>query len=194
MLNELATQIYDYVAERIQDNYSPTVREICTDLGIKSTSTVHKYLNMLIEEGLLEKDSGLNRAIRLPNSGHSAQVPILGKVAAGVPITAIENIEGYLPFSGLHSNVKDFFALRVQGGSMINAGILDGDYIIAKRTSYAENGQMVIAMIEDEATVKTFYKENGHFRLQPENDTMQPIISEQVVILGRVIGLVRNYE
>ena len=137
MLNELATQIYDYVAERIQDNYSPTVREICTDLGIKSTSTVHKYLNMLIEEGLLEKDSGLNRAIRLPNSGHSAQVPILGKVAAGVPITAIENIEGYLPFSGLHSNVKDFFALRVQGESMINAGILDGDYIIAKRTSYA---------------------------------------------------------
>ena len=194
MLNELATQIYDYVEERIQDNYSPTVREICTDLGIKSTSTVHKYLNMLIEEGLLEKDSGLNRAIRLPNSGHSAQVPILGKVAAGVPITAIENIEGYLPFSGLHSNVKDFFALRVQGESMINAGILDGDYIIAKRTSYAENGQMVIAMIEDEATVKTFYKENGHFRLQPENDTMQPIISEQVVILGRVIGLVRNYE
>ena len=194
MLNELATQIYDNVAERIQDNYSPTVREICTDLGIKSTSTVHKYLNMLIEEGLLEKDSGLNRAIRLPNSGHSAQVPILGKVAAGVPITAIENIEGYLPFSGLHSNVKDFFALRVQGESMINAGILDGDYIIAKRTSYAENGQMVIAMIEDEATVKTFYKENGHFRLQPENDTMQPIISEQVVILGRVIGLVRNYE
>ncbi len=194
MLNELATQIYDYVTERIQDNYSPTVREICIDLGIKSTSTVHKYLNMLIEEGLLEKENGLNRSLRLPNNGHSTQVPILGKVAAGIPITAIENIEGYLPFSGLQANVRECFALRVQGESMINVGILDGDYIVAKRTSYAENGQMVIAMIEDEATVKTFYKENGHFRLQPENDTMQPIITKQVTVLGKVIGLVRNYE
>lgn len=194
MMNDLADRIYDYVKERIQDNYSPTVREICADLGIKSTSTVHKYLNVLIENGLLEKDDGLNRALRLPNGGHAAQVPVLGKVAAGQPITAIQNIEGYIPFAGVRGSYKDLFALRVQGESMINVGILDGDYIVARRTPYAENGELVVALVEDSATVKTFYKEDGHYRLQPENDQMEPIIVGEVMILGRVIGLVRNYE
>lgn len=194
MMNDLSAKIYDYVKERIQDNYSPTVREICTDLGIKSTSTVHKYLNVLIDNGLLEKDEGLNRALRLPNGGHSTQVPILGKVAAGQPITAIENIEGYLPFTGIRGSYKELFALRVQGESMVNVGILDGDYIVARRTPYAENGELVVALVDDGATVKTFFKENGHYRLQPENDHMEPIIVNEVMILGKVIGLVRNYE
>lgn len=194
MLNELAVQIYEYVAQRIQDNYSPTVREIGMALGIKSTSTVHKYLNMLIEEGLLEKEEGLNRALRLTNSDHFTRVPVIGKVAAGQPITAIENIEGYVSFAGGTADAKDVFALRVRGDSMIDAGIFDGDYIVARRTPYAENGQIVIALIEDSATVKTFYKEDGHFRLQPENDRLDPIIVDEVSILGKVIGLIRNYE
>ncbi len=194
MLNPVALEIYEYVARRIQDNYSPTVREICADLGIPSTSTVHRYLNILVEQGLLEKDSGLNRSLKLPVSGRSVKVPVLGKVAAGQPITAVENIEGYVPFSGLRGSSSDVFALRVAGESMINAGILDGDTIIARKTSYAENGQMVVALVEDGATVKTFYQEKGHYRLQPENDHMEPIICQEVLILGRVIGLIRNYE
>lgn len=193
-MNTIALQIYEYVSARIQDDYCPTVREICQDLGIKSTSTVHKYLNLLVERGLLEKADGLNRSLRLPGNGHSARIPVLGKVAAGVPITAVENIEGYIPFSGIRGSSKEVFALRVQGESMINAGIFDGDYIVARRTSYAENGQMVVALVEDGATVKTFYKEHGHYRLQPENDYMEPIIAAEVMILGKVIGLVRNYE
>ena len=194
MLNSLASEIYEYVARRIRDNYSPTVREICADLGIPSTSTVHRYLNLLVEQGLLEKDSRLNRSLKLPMSGHSARIPVLGKVAAGQPITAVENIEGYIPFSGLRGSSDEVFALRVAGESMINAGILDGDIIVARKTAYAENGQMVVALLDDSATVKTFYQEKGHYRLQPENDCMEPIICQEVLILGRVIGLVRNYE
>ena len=194
IMNTIALQIYGYVSERIQDDYCPTVREICHDLGIKSTSTVHKYLNLLVSQGMLEKADGLNRSLKLPGNGHSARIPVLGKVAAGLPITAVENIEGYIPFSGISGSAKEVFALRVQGESMINVGIFDGDYIIARQTAYAENGQMVVAMIDDSATVKTFYKEKGYYRLQPENDYMEPIIAADVLILGRVIGLVRNYE
>ena len=142
----------------------------------------------------MEKDSGLNRSLKLPVSGHSVKVPVLGKVAAGQPISAVEIIVFYVPFSGLRGSSSDVFALRVAGESMINAGILDGDTIIARKTSYAENGQMVVALVEDGATVKTFYQEKGHYRLQPENDHMEPIICQEVLILGRVIGLIRNYE
>ena len=191
MLPALAEQIYRYVTERLQDGYTPTVREIGEDLGIKSTSTVHKYLNMLVKEGLLEKEKGLNRSLHLPVNGHTAQIPIVGKVAAGIPITAVENIEGYLPFSGLRGSEDALFALRVAGESMINAGILDGDYIVARKTEYAKNGEIVVAMIDDSATVKRFFKEDGHFRLQPENSSMEPIYADEVTILGKVISLYR---
>ncbi len=193
MLPLTAERIYEYVAGRIRDDYCPTVREICADLGIKSTSTVQKYLNLLVEQGLLERENGLNRALRLPGNGHTARIPILGKVAAGQPITAVENIDGYIPFAGLRGSDDEVFALRVEGESMINVGILDGDHVIARRTAYAENGELVVAMVGDGATVKTFYKEAGHYRLQPENDHMEPIITREVLILGKVIGLVRNY-
>ncbi len=193
MLHETAKRIYDYIKLRSVDDIPPTVREICRDLNIKSTSTVHKYLNQLCEEGLIEKQGGQNRTIKLPHK-HAASVPVMGVVTAGLPITAVQNIEGYVSFSGYRGNPDDLFALHVRGESMKDIGILDGDVVIVKRTPVAENGEIVVAMIEDEATVKRFYKENGHFRLQPENDAFDPIIVDQVVILGRVIACIRSYE
>ena len=158
----------------------PSVREICAQLGIKSTSTVHRYLSSLQEKGLIQRDAGRNRCIRLPGET-AAQVPILGMVTAG-----------QLPFP-LKGSTEGVFALRVRGESMVNAGILDGDYVIARQTQTADNGEIVVAMIDEEATVKRFYKENGHYRLQPENDRMAPIYTDHVAILGRVIGLQRSY-
>lgn len=193
MLHDLANKIYQYILSRSSDDIPPTVREICADLGIKSTSTVHKYLNELCEEGLIVKQDGQNRTIKLPHKS-AVTVPVLGTVTAGTPITAIENIESYISFSGYRGNPSELFALKVRGESMINAGIFDGDTLVVRRTPYAENGDIVIAMIEDEATVKRFYKEKGHFRLQPENDTMDPIIVDEVSILGRVIACIRVYE
>ena len=193
MLHETAKRIYDYIKLRSVDDIPPTVREICRDLNIKSTSTVHKYLNQLCEEGLIEKQGGQNRTIKLPHK-HAASVPVMGVVTAGLPITAVQNIEGYVSFSGYRGNPDDLFALHVRGESMKDIGILDGDVVIVKRTPVAENGEIVVAMIDDEATVKRFYKENGHFRLQPENDAFDPIIVDQVVILGRVIACIRSYE
>ena len=166
----------------------PSVREICAQLGIKSTSTVHRYLSSLQEKGLI---AGRNRCIRLPGET-AAQVPILGMVTAGQPVLAVESLEGYLPFP-LKGSTEGVFALRVRGESMVNAGILDGDYVIARQTQTADNGEIVVAMIDEEATVKRFYKENGHYRLQPENDRMAPIYTDHVAILGRVIGLQRSY-
>ena len=193
MLHDTAKRIYDYIKLRSVDDIPPTVREICRDLNIKSTSTVHKYLNQLCEEGLIEKQGGQNRTIKLPHK-HAASVPVMGVVTAGIPITAIENIEGYVSFSGYRGNPDDLFALHVRGESMKNIGSLDGDVVVVKRTPVAQNGEIVVAMIEDEATVKRFYKEDGHFRLQPENDEFEPILTDQVVILGRVIACIRSYE
>ncbi len=192
-MNPKALQILNYIRDRIDDGLPPSVREICAALDIKSTSTAHKYLGELQERGLIEKSSHLNRAITLPDD-RSIRVPLVGTVTAGQPILAVEEIEGYIPFRSRSLHSKDLFALRVRGESMINAGILDGDIVIIRRTPAAENGDIVVALVEDEATVKRFYKEAGHYRLQPENDTMEPIIVDSVSILGRVISLVREYE
>lgn len=192
-LNPKALQILEYIRDRIDDGLPPSVREICAALDIKSTSTAHKYLGELQERGLIEKSSHLNRAITLPDD-RSIRVPLVGTVTAGQPILAVEEIEGYIPFRSRSLHSKDLFALRVRGESMIDAGILDGDIVIIRRTPAAENGDIVVALVEDEATVKRFYKEAGHYRLQPENDTMEPIIVDSVSILGRVISLVREYE
>lgn len=192
-LNPKALQILDYIRDRIDDGLPPSVREICAALDIKSTSTAHKYLRELQERGLIEKGSRLNRAITLPDE-RSVRVPLLGTVTAGQPILAVEEVEGYIPFRSHSLRSSDLFALRVRGESMIQAGILDGDIVIIRRTPAAENGEIVVALVEEEATVKRFYKENGHYRLQPENDSMEPIIVDSVVILGRVISLLREYE
>lgn len=191
--------VYEYICTVIRKNgYSPSVRDIKAALGIKSTSTVHSYLERLEAKGYIVKEQGKSRTLRtLENEAGTApvRVPIIGQVAAGLPILAEENIDGFVNFcvpSG--TNVHELFALRIKGHSMIDAGIMDGDVVIVSRTSYVENGDIAVVLIEDEATVKTFYRENGHFRLQPENPTMKPIISRDVSILGRVIADVRLYD
>ncbi len=194
MLNEKATNIYKFIKDSIENGYAPTVREICAALNIKSTSTVHRYINLLIEEGYIEKKDNSNRAIKLKGNDSGVIVPVVGNVAAGVPITAIENITDYVSFTSDQTYSNPLFALKVKGESMINAGIYDGDLIVVEQMNYAENGDIVVALVDNEsATVKTFYKENGHFRLQPENDTMEPIIAENVEILGKVRALIRYF-
>ena len=194
--DSLKQEILQFITEQVQDGIPPTVREIGSALGIKSTSTVHKYLVELEEEGYIQRGNKLNRAIRLnePAASSTVQVPLLGTVAAGEPILAIESVEDYIPFAADGRNARDYFALRVKGESMINAAILDGDIIVSRRTSVAENGEIVVALVDDSATVKRFYKEKGHFRLQPENDTMDPILVDDVSMLGKVVAVIRNYE
>ena len=178
--------------QRAQDGLPPTVREICAATGIKSTSTVHACLRVLEENGLISRESGLNRAIRLPGES-VVRVPLLGRVTAGQPILAVEEVEEYVPYSGKGFEPGDLFALRVSGSSMIGAGILDGDVVIVQKTPDVRNGDIVVALIGDEATVKRFYKENGHFRLQPENDAFEPIIVEECSVLGKVVSLLRYF-
>ncbi len=190
--------VYDYIATAITENgYAPSVRDIENALGFKSTSTVHMYINRLEEFGLIRKNDGKSRAITLTGVSPTGKnkVPILGKVTAGAPILASQNFEGYVDFvtESKKYDSKNLFALKVSGVSMIEAGILDGDYVIVDRCDYAENGDIIVALIEDEATVKTFYKENGHFRLQPENSTLEPIIVKEMSVLGRVIASIRFY-
>ena len=191
-LNEKQQKVLMFLKERAQDGVPPTVREICAAAGIKSTSTVHAYLKLLEEEGYISRQSGLNRAIRMPGE-NVARVPLLGRVTAGKPILAIEEVEEYVPYSGGGYNPGDLFARRGVGDSMINAGILNGDIVIVRKTPTAENGEIVVALIGDEATVKRIYCEKGHIRLQPENDAYEPIIVDEVVVLGRVISLLRNF-
>lgn len=194
-LNERDRKIYEFTVERIGQGCPPTVREICRELNIKSTSTVHRSLEKLVEEGYLEKQgTNLNRSVKL--AGDSAmKVPVIGTVTAGQPITAIEDITGFISFTPNKNYSGKLFALKVKGESMINAAILDGDTVIVEQTQYAENGQIVVALVDnEEATVKRFYKEKGHYRLQPENDSMEPIISDSVSILGRVVAVYRSIE
>lgn len=187
-------KIYDYIVKSVSENgYAPSVRDICRDLGYKSTSTVHMYLNRLDLLGYISKEDGKSRAVKLiGDTPRVSAVPLLGVITAGEPILAEENREGYVGYAGdLPSD--SLFALRVKGESMIEAGILDGDIIIAHKTCYAESGEIVVALIENEATVKRFYRENGYYRLQPENSEMQPIIVDEVLILGKVVAVQRNY-
>ena len=194
MLNEKAKQIYRFICDRLEGGYAPTVREICAGLGIRSTSTVHKYINLLVADGYLEKMDNQNRAIKLRGS-NAVRVPLLGTVTAGQPITAIENITDYLSYVPDKHYSGQLFALNVRGESMINPGIFDGDIVIVEQCETADNGEIVVAMVNgDEATVKRFYRENGGFRLQPENDSMEPIYVKEAAILGRVVALLRYFE
>lgn len=192
-MKEICRRIYEYIKDELAYEGSPSVRDICAALDIKSTSTVHRYLNELEEAGLIVRSGNKHRYITLTDAP-TAQVPVLGAIAAGQPITAVEDIEGYIPFSDFSGDHRDLFALRIRGESMINAGILDGDIVILRQTPVAHNGQIVAALIDDEATLKRFYKEDGHFRLQPENDTMEPILVDQVTILGVIVASYRRYE
>jgi repressor LexA len=187
-------KVYDYIAKSIRENgFGPSVRDICRDLNYKSTSTVHMYLNRLDTLGYIKKEDGKSRAISVNDDMPPVTaVPILGTVTAGQPILAVENFEGYVGYIG-NPNSDGMFALRVKGESMIDVGILDGDMIIAEKTCYAENGEIVVTLVENEATVKRFFRENGHYRLQPENSTMSPIIVDEVMILGKVVAIQRSY-
>lgn len=200
-LKEKERAVYDYIIDTIKRRgYSPSVRDIQTALGIKSTSTVHSYLNVLEHKGYIQKEQGKSRTIRVdlvetPTSRRSVKVPILGQVAAGVPILAEENHEGYVDFPLVKASYasKTLYALNVKGDSMIEDGILDGDIVVVEKRSFADNNEIVVAMIDDEATVKRFYQENGVFRLQPANSAMKPIIVREVAILGVVIANLRFY-
>ena len=192
-LNEKQQKVLAFVKERLQDDIPPSVREICDATGIRSTSTVHAYLKRLEDEGYISRRSGLNRAIRLPGE-NVTRVPLLGRVTAGMPILAVEEVEDYVPFSGgSQYPAGELFALRVSGTSMINAGILDHDVVIVRRCNNAQNGDIVVALIGDEATVKRIFVEKDHIRLQPENDAFEPIIVKEVTVLGKVISLVRYF-
>lgn len=193
-INEMQRKIYDFLVERSSDGVPPSVREICAAVGLKSTSSVQAHLDVLEREGYIMRDPLLKRSIRIVGQADNIiQVPIIGTVTAGMPILAVEAIEGYFPYTGRVSADKQLFALHVKGESMIEAGILDGDLIIAERTPFARNGDMVVALVDDSATVKTFYKENGHFRLQPKNEAFDPIIVDEVAILGKVVASMRYY-
>lgn len=185
----------------VSHGYPPTVREIATNIGVSSPATVQAHLDSLANKGYIKKGSNKNRTIELmvdnefiPKNEEVIEVPLLGKITAGNPIEAIENPNEYFSLPAyLVPKDKEVFTLNVSGDSMINAGILDGDIIIVERKNTARNGEIVVAMTEDnEVTLKTFYKENGHIRLQPENDTMDPFIFDNVFILGKAIGLYRK--
>ena len=196
-LNVQDKRVFDYLKEQIREKgYPPSVREICAALGFKSTSSAHQYIARLAEKGYIDKGDLKTRAIKIVGDEPTISIPIVGKVAAGEPILAQENIEDYFSIGESffsQSDLKnDTFVLKVQGESMINAGINNGDYIIVTRQDTARNGQIVVAMIDGDATVKTFYKEKDHVRLQPENDTMEPIIVNDVQIVGKVVGLFRK--
>ena len=188
-------RILDFIRREIEEKgYPPSVREICAAVGLKTTSTVHAHLNQLEKQGLIRRDPTKPRALEvLDNSvARARSVPLVGKVTAGLPILAIENIEDYL---SLPTNAlgEGLFCLRVQGESMIDIGILDGDVIVVRQQSTAENGEVVVAMIEDEATVKRIYYEPHRVRLQPENRYMEPIYAPSVQVLGKVVALWRQF-
>ncbi len=192
-------RVLDFINETIDEQgYPPSVREICAALNIKSTSTAHMYVERLAAKGFIQKLAGKSRAIKKSedenDNGKKYRVPLVGQVAAGIPILATQNLEGYITYTSNKSyNEEELFCLHVKGESMIEAGILDGDLVIVEQRSVAENGEIVVALVEDEATVKRFFKENGRFRLQPENHTMDPIIVDDVAVLGKVVALVRHY-
>ena len=188
-------RIYDYIRSYIREaGYPPSVREICEAVGLSSPSTVHGYLKRLEQKGWIIKDDLKKRAIRLPEEKEEViSVPLIGTVAAGTPILAQENCVDHFALPARFAGSNELFMLKVQGDSMINAGILNGDYVIVERRQTAENGEMVVALLDDSATVKTFYREKDCIRLQPENDSLEPIFTREVSILGVVTGVFRKY-
>ena len=209
-LNKREKAILKFIEKSVEEKgYAPSVREIGKAVGLSSTATVHGYLARLQEEGYIKKENNKGRTLKLikNSSGTTVEerakkdfyaerelvdVPLVGKITAGAPILAVENITDTFPIPIDFVGNSDSFMLTVRGESMIEAGILDGDYILVRKQNNATNGQIVVALIEDEATVKTFYKEKGHIRLQPENSTMDPIIVPDCKILGKVIGVFRK--
>ena len=199
---ETQDRILAYIQSEIRERgYAPSVREIGEAVGLRSTSTVHGHLMRLEKKGLLRRDAMKPRAMGLSpelsaseDASYDAvrRLPVVGHVAAGQPILAEENIEEEMPVPAGLMGAGEHFILRVRGDSMIEAGIFDGDYIVVRKQPDEQNGEIVVALVEDSATVKRFYKENGHFRLQPENSTMEPIIVESVSILGKVVSLLRR--
>ena len=187
-------------SEILSKGYPPAVREICEAVHLKSTSSVHAHLETLEKNGYIRRDPAKPRAIEIVDDSFNisrreiVNIPIVGTVTAGQPILAVENIEGYFPIPMDYMPNTETFMLKVKGDSMINAGIFDSDYIIVQQQSHAQNGDFVVALIEDSVTVKTFYKEKDYYRLQPENDYMSPIIVPEVEILGKVIGLFRTFK
>ena len=197
-ISKKQSEILEYIKEQIlEKGYPPAVREICEAVHLKSTSSVHSHLESLEKNGYIRRDPTKPRTIEILDDDFAltrrelVNVPVIGTVAAGTPILAEQNIEDYLPIPAEILPNKEVFMLKVKGNSMIEAGIYNGDKVIVAKQPNAENGDKVVALVDDSATVKTFYKENGHFRLQPENSSMDPIILDQVEILGKVIGLFR---
>ena len=199
-ISDKQQQILDFMKDEIlTKGYPPSVREICEAVHLKSTSSVHSHLETLEKYGYIRRDPTKPRAIEIVDDGfqmvrrETSSIPIIGTVAAGQPIFAQQNIEGYFPIPAdfIPSGTGDTFVLKVKGESMINVGIFDGDHIFVQQCSNVRNGDIVVALVDDSATVKTFYKENGHIRLQPENDTMDPIIVQDCKILGKVFGVFR---
>lgn len=193
-------EILEYIKEQIlHHGYPPAVREICAAVNLKSTSSVHAHLETLEKNGYIKRDPTKPRAIEIIDDEFNmtrrdmVNVPVIGTITAGAPILATENIEGYFPVLADNLPSGEMFMLHVKGESMINAGILDGDRVIIRMQPDAANGDMVAALIDDSATVKTFYKEDGHIRLQPENDFMDPIIVDDCRILGKVVALYRQF-
>ncbi len=193
-------EILEYLKSQIiNKGYPPAVREICEAVKLKSTSSVHSHLETLEKNGYIRRDPSKPRAIEVIDDEFNltrrelVNVPIVGTITAGQPILAVQNIDSYFPIPSEYMPNEETFMLMVKGDSMINAGIFNGDKILVQRQSHAKNGDFVVALIEDEVTVKTFYKENGHYRLQPENDSMEPIIVPDLQILGKVIGLFRIF-
>lgn len=199
-------QLLEFIKSyQIDNGFPPTVREMCKAIKVSSTSTIFYYLNKLENANKIKKNPNKNRALEIVDSGvaniktisntqeNLTRIPVLGTVTCGEPILAVQTSEEYFMVSPTLFKGEDLFMLTAKGESMINAGIYDGDKIVLKQQSYASNGDIVAALIDDSATIKRFFKENGHYRLQPENDTMSPIIVDHVQILGKVVGLVRKF-
>lgn len=199
-ISEKQKEILEYIKQEILNKgYPPAVREICEAVHLKSTSSVHSHLETLEKNGYIRRDPTKPRAIEIMDDTFNltrremVNVPVIGNVAAGQPLLAVQNIENYFPIPAEYMPNQETFMLKVKGESMINAGIIDGDHILVERQSTASNGEIVVALVDDSATVKTYYKEDGHYRLQPENDTMDPIIVDECSILGKVFGVFRFF-
>ena len=199
-ISEKQKEILEYIKQEILNKgYPPAVREICEAVHLKSTSSVHSHLETLEKNGYIRRDPTKPRAIEIMDDTFNltrremVNVPVIGNVAAGQPLLAVQNIENYFPIPAEYMPNQETFMLKVKGESMINAGILDGDHILVERQSTASNGEIVVALVDDSATVKTYYKEDGHYRPQPENDTMDPIIVDECSILGKVFGVFRFF-
>ena len=199
-ITQKQSEILEYIkAQILNKGYPPSVRDICQAVDLKSTSSVHAHLETLEKNGYIRRDPTKPRAIEIIDDNFNltrrevVNVPLVGRVAAGEPILAVENVVSYFPIPSEYMPNEEVFMLTVKGESMVNVGIYDGDNIIVSKADTARNGEIVVAMVDDSATVKTYYKENGHFRLQPENDSMSPIIVDDCSILGKVFGVFRFF-